>query len=109
MPLRSATTIVCVRLTDDELLRLDAVADNRSDALRLLIGSAQGSGLLARDNSLPVLWWRLISDLERFHRSVAMHGRPAPGVLRVIDAVHREDYPAALGHLRDLEAEWEPS
>lgn len=104
--MRPPTTIVCARLTPGELALLDGIAANRSEALRTLVGHAEGSGLFEDDQTLPVLWWRLLGEVEGFARRC--HTRP-PGLLKTVDAIHREDYPAALDAFQALLDEWEPS
>jgi len=97
------TTIVSVRLTEDELDHLDRLGDNRSDTLRMLVGSAAPDSLWNGSASLPVLWWRLLDEMEQFHRRT---GDKLAGVLR---HVHREDYHQARHAFDAVLADWEPS
>jgi len=107
--LRPPTTIVCARLTPAELATLDAMAGSRTEALRSLVGVAGSTPVFDSDESLPVLWYRLISEVEHHHRLYhRVHAEPGE-IDPVIAAVHREDYPQAKAAWDRVQAIWEPS
>jgi hypothetical protein len=99
----SATVVVSVRLTPAEASMLDASGLDRGSAIRALLARADWSGSAFTGQTLPVLWARLIADIDA-------HVRRFP-VLRsrveaaVVPLVEQEEYPAALAAWRRLLAE----